>query len=120
MFDYIKKALSGTDSTVSSRRLITFITMVVSVIVNIAIIVLAFRVALSHENNVNGISAIDKLIELTVIISIQVFLLIGLITWQNINDTAKIIKGIPTNTTEVEQTFKQKITEAAGDAGISA
>lgn len=111
MFDYIKQALNGNDNTVSSRRLITFISMFIGVIVDISIIVLAFKVALASTGNANAISAISKLIELTMIIKIEIFLLIGIITWQNINDTAKIVKGIPTTQTDIEATIKQKTTE---------
>lgn len=113
MFDFLQKALNGSDSTVSSRRLITLISVMVGVIVDIAIIVLSFKVALSTTANTNGISAINKLIELAVIIKLEIFLLIGIITWQNINDTAMIVKGLPITQTEIEGTIKQKITEGA-------
>lgn len=113
MFDFLQKALNGSDSTISSRRLITLISVMVGVIVDIAIIVLSFKVALSTTANTNGISAINKLIELAVIIKVEIFLLIGIITWQNINDTASIVKGLPITQTERTALFTERVTPAA-------
>jgi uncharacterized protein (DUF486 family) len=111
MKQFIKLAILGTDGTVSSRRLITFISVVVGIAVDVAIIVLAFRIALTDKSSPNAIQAMDRLIHLAVIIKLEVFLLAGIITWQNINETARIVKGIPGMVTETQAVIKQTVQE---------
>lgn len=111
MWELVKNSLSG-DSSVSSRRLITMISVLVSVAVNVGIILLSFRIALNpNVNNVAAIQALDRMIKLTVINSTLVLLLIGVITWQNINETARTIRGLPGMIGEVEATVKAKLSE---------
>lgn len=115
MFNYLQKALSGADNTASSRRLITFISVLVMVIIDLSIVALCYKVAVAPAANDHSIAAIEKLIQLSLIIKVFIMLLIGIITWQNINDSAKIIKGLPTTETEIEATLKQKTTAIAAD-----
>lgn len=91
---FVSSLKGGADSEVSSRRLITMIFMQVSVIVNFAIIVLAFVVAMRPPSlNASPIQALDRVLELTIIINVTILLLIGLITWQNVNDTIGLVRN---------------------------
>lgn len=91
---FVSSLKGGTDSEVSSRRLITMIIMIIGVFVNGAIITLAFIVATrSPQANASPIQALDRLIEVIIITYVAIFLLIGLITWQNMNDTISLVRN---------------------------
>lgn len=88
-------SLNGTaDSQVSSRRLITMTFLFMSVITNIAIIVLAFIISMRPAGeSVSPIQALDRLIEVLIIVNVLVLLLVGIITWQNVNDSIALVRG---------------------------
>lgn len=91
---FVSSLKGGADSEVSSRRLITMIIMVIGIFVNGAIIVLSFIVATrSPQANASPIQALDRLIEVIIITYVAIFLLIGLITWQNMNDTISLVRN---------------------------
>jgi heme/copper-type cytochrome/quinol oxidase subunit 2 len=126
---FVNSLKGGADSEISSRRLITMIIMQVSVLINLAIIVLAFVVAFRPADaNANTIQILDKLIELTVITYVAIFLLVGLITWQNVNDTLQLVRGgaVPqtvnqtaSNIQTEAQTIKDTVAAAAGDLDLN-
>lgn len=88
-------SLSGApDSAVSSRRLVTMIIVMLCVITNFGVIFLAFIVAMRPvSESVSPIQALDKLIEVVIIENVTALLMIGIITWQNVNDTVSLIRG---------------------------
>lgn len=91
---FVTSLNGGAESTVSSRRLITMTFLFMSVITNIATIILAFIIAMRPPNeSVSPIQALDRMIEVLIIVSVMVLLLVGIITWQNVNDTVALVRG---------------------------
>jgi len=111
MFKLISNALNS-DSQTSSRRLITFMMASLAVVNVISLVMLAFKVALGTSGNAYALGAMDRLIQLMIIISVALFFLMGLITWQNITDAAKIVRGLPTVETKIDGTVTQTVTPA--------
>jgi uncharacterized membrane protein len=109
---FVNSLKGGADSEISSRRLITMIILQVGVLINLAIIVMSFVVIFrpAPETNTSLIQVMDRLIELVIISWVAVFLLVGLITWQNVNDTLSLIRGggITQNITKAADQIQEK------------
>lgn len=88
----------GKDSEVSSRRLVTLVITLMDIFITAAIIALVFVVAMRPPStSTTAIQAVDRLLEFIIIMNVTILLLIGIITWQNVNDTVSLIKGVPIN-----------------------
>lgn len=118
---FVSSLKGGTDSEVSSRRLITMIIMIIGVFVNGAIITLAFIVATrSPQANASPIQALDRLIEVIIITYVAIFLLIGLITWQNMNDTISLVRnGTAPNIAKAAEEIQDKAQDIKDAVAVS-
>lgn len=118
---FVSSLKGGTDSEVSSRRLITMLIMLICMFVNTAAIVLSFIVATrSPEANASPIQALDRLIEVIIITYVAILLLIGLITWQNVNDTISLVRGVvPQNVVKAADDIQDKAQEIKETIGVT-
>lgn len=95
IWQLFENSLSGApDSAVSSRRLVTMVILLLCCITNFGVIFLAFIVAMRPvTESVSPIQALERLIQVAIIENITVLLMMGIITWQNVNDTVSLVRG---------------------------
>ena len=106
MIAFLKQIVSN-DNPTSSRRVILLFTMFINAFVDLAIIVLAFKICLSSKQNpIDHIDVLNILIKLTMIFKVFILLLSGIITWQNITDTINSVKGLPAGVQQLTQTVE--------------
>lgn len=108
---FVNSLNGAADSAVSSRRLVTMIIVMLCVFTNFGAIFLAFIVAMRPvTESVSPIQALDRLIEVIIIENVTVLLMIGIITWQNVNDTVSLIRdgGITQNIAKAADQIQDK------------
>jgi len=108
---FFKKSIApGTD--VSSKRLTAFWLTVLGTAVDITTIVLVCHITRGVNASPMSIDAIDRLLYLSIILKVSVFLLMSIITVQDVTGLARAVKGVVSEVrstaTEVAEGFTQQ------------
>lgn len=108
--EWIKTSFEGGGKTASSRRVTTFWFVVLETIISFTILVTCMFLVFSEKTRPHGLDAVWKLIIFSIISRVSIFLLMSIITWQNITDTVNAVKGgnfTSITTKETKETSKQ-------------
>ena len=94
MFKFLKTLIDPTNTQTSSKRFIAVSSFLLCALVVVSFVILSFKVALlTDANNVNAIQALKLMIYILIVILIFILVLCQIVTWQNLNETAQILRG---------------------------
>jgi len=91
--NWLRASFEGSNKSASSRRVTTFWFVALETIISLAIVTCCIFLVLTEESRPQALDSIYKLIIFSVISRVSIFLLMSIITWQNITDTVNAVKG---------------------------
>jgi len=114
LLDFLKPSVQGNDGKASARALTNFWYVAMDTVLMLSIIVLAYIIVTGNHEKETAIFALKLLIWASGLYKVTVLLLYAVISYQQVNETVRALKGSDSSPTPLQVETKTVVTQADG------